>query len=490
MTGDGATAEETSAPAAAQLAQEIKRLRKAADLSQPELAGMIGYTRQYVSMAERAGKNIPSQELIKALDKALAADGALITLRQCAKAEQAALRQDMTAAERPSGPTGLPIIDAESATVVKSHQQDADDERNPVNRRSFLTASGAAAFDTVLASRTRVLQALEIVTSDQADTLGIATDCLNELISHYSEKLSVSPLAETYGDLLNVRSYAGRLLERRGASARQRSDLVAAAGQLSNLLAVATSYMGDHESALIWCVDAERRSYESGYRDIAGWAALTRTTMAYYQGRTSRSVELAIDGQEAAPTGTVVHAKLAAHEMRARAMLGDAEGMMQAKRRATKAIAELPSNVTTTGSFSISLSEDPPYTATSLLLLNRFHEAASATRSVIQAAYPAGTHNRSRQSSNYARTLLILGLAEAGLGHVDEATAAGRAALDSSGLVWPTLVLAGKLDQALIRHHKNASEVADYHALYLDMASRASSELGPPRSTLASKEKE
>lgn len=54
------------AQASTHLAREIKRLRKDADLSQPELAGLIGYTRQYVSMAERVGKNIPSQGLIKA----------------------------------------------------------------------------------------------------------------------------------------------------------------------------------------------------------------------------------------------------------------------------------------------------------------------------------------------------------------------------------------------------------------------------------------
>ncbi|TCO46444.1 helix-turn-helix transcriptional regulator [Actinocrispum wychmicini] len=485
MTADGATADS----AAAQLAQEIKRLRKAADLSQPELAGMIGYTRQYVSMAERAGKNVPSQELIKALDKALAANGALIALRQNAKVEQAALRQDMTAMERPTGPVASPTVDAGSATTMSSGNS-ARVERNPVNRRSFLAVGGAAAFGTALSSQTRVLQALEIVTSGHADTLGVAIDCLNELISHYSEKLSVAPLAETYGDLLNVRSYAGGLLDRPGTSAPQRSDLTFAAGRLSNLLAVATSYMGDHESALVWCVDAERRGDESGSRDIAGWAALTRATMAYYQGRTSRSVELVVQGQAVAPMGTVARAKLAAHEMRARAMLGDTEGMTHAKRRATNAIADLPTNVATTGAFSIALAEDPPYTATSLLLLNRFQEAASATRSVINAAYPTSTHNRNRQSSSYARTLLILGLAEAGLGHIDEAAVAGRTALDSSGLVWPTLVLAGKLDQALIRGHKDAAEVVGYHDLYLDMTDRASSELRHHCSHLAPKEKE
>jgi hypothetical protein len=366
--------------------------------------------------------------------------------------------------------------------------EDASNERHSVKRRSFLTASGVAALALDPASA-RVLQALEIVTSDHADSLTIATDCLNELISHYSEKLSVSPPTDMYGDLLNVRSYAGTLLQRLRSPTRHRPDLIVAAGWLSNLLAVATSYLGDHGSALIWCVDAERRSDESGYPDIAGWAALTRAVIAYYQGRAGRSIELASNGQTVAPVGTVAHAKLAAQEMRARAMLGDAEGMAQAKRRATKAIAGLPSDVATTGVFSIALSEDPPYTATSLLLVKRFREAASATEDVIQAAYPTASHNRNRQSSNYARTLLILGLAEAGLGHVDEAVAAGRAALNSTAAVWPTVVLAGKLDQALMRDHKDAAEVVEYHARYLDVAGRAASEFQHAGSVVAARER-
>jgi hypothetical protein len=289
-----------------------------------------------------------------------------------------------------------------------------------------------------------------------------------------------------YDDLLNVRSYAGALVRR--ATSGMRSDLLVAAGWLSNLLAVASGYMGDHGSALVWCVDAERRSSESGHPALAGWAVLARSMMAYYQGRAVRSIELAGRGQAVAPSGTVVHAKLAAQEMRARAMLGDAEGMAQAKLRATRAIAELPSEAPTTGVFSIALSEEPPYTATSLLLVNRFREAASVTRSVIENAYPTGAQNRNRQSSSYARTLLILALAEAGLGGVDEAAATGRVALDSTGLVWPTLVLAGKLDQVLMRNNGDATAAAEYHALYSDMAHRASSGSQHGVSTLAVRE--
>ncbi|WP_433270751.1 helix-turn-helix transcriptional regulator [Actinosynnema sp. CS-041913] len=82
-----------TAPAAVRLAQEIKRLRDAAGLSQPHLAVQIGYTRQYVSFAERVGSNLPSRELVNALDRVLGASGALISLRDQAQREQRAVRR-------------------------------------------------------------------------------------------------------------------------------------------------------------------------------------------------------------------------------------------------------------------------------------------------------------------------------------------------------------------------------------------------------------
>lgn len=65
-----------------QLAAEIRNRRKAAGSSQPQLAALIGYTRQYVSLAERPKRGLPSAELVRAIDDALGAGGALVTLRQ------------------------------------------------------------------------------------------------------------------------------------------------------------------------------------------------------------------------------------------------------------------------------------------------------------------------------------------------------------------------------------------------------------------------
>ncbi|CCH29322.1 helix-turn-helix transcriptional regulator [Actinosynnema sp. NPDC047251] len=89
-------------PEAARLARTIKALREEAGLSQPKLGAAIGYTRQYVSLAERLGQNLPSFELVKSIDNVLRADGALIALRQLAKRERQALRAGSTATSEPA----------------------------------------------------------------------------------------------------------------------------------------------------------------------------------------------------------------------------------------------------------------------------------------------------------------------------------------------------------------------------------------------------
>ncbi len=49
--------------------------------------------------------------------------------------------------------------------------------------------------------------------------------------------------------------------------------------------------------------------------------------------------------------------------------------------------------------------------------------------------------------------------------------AAGTTALECGRLVWPTLVLAGKLDQSLARF-PGAASATDFHARYLDAGTR------------------
>jgi hypothetical protein len=149
----------------------------------------------------------------------------------------------------------------------------------------------------------------------------------------------VAPSAAVYGELLSARSFAGTLLGR--SAARQRPDLTVTAGWLSSLLAISAADLGEHAAAIIWCTDTERHGRDAAYRELLGWAALTRSLIAWYQGDPLASAAAARRGQADGQPGSVAHAKLAAQEMRCRAMLGDAAGMTDARHRAAAAMAQL-----------------------------------------------------------------------------------------------------------------------------------------------------
>ncbi len=332
-------------------------------------------------------------------------------------------------------------------------------------RRTFLqrgfTAAAASALGTN--QELRVIQALNIV---GADHLGSVVVSLGELVDHYTQTIGALPPAEVYDELLTVRSYAHGLLTHAG-QARQRTDIVLATGWLSHLLGVAACDMGEHAAARVWCADAERHSRDAGHPELEAWAELTKAMIAWYQGQPRQSAELSARGQAVAGRGTVVHAKLASQEMRSAAMAGDVDGMTRARSRATEAIAALPGDVPTSGARSIALSDDPPYTATSLLYVGRYREAVTATTRVIATVYRPEALQRGEHPSGYARSLLILGLAQAALGSLDEALAAGHTALLGRRPAWPTMVLADKLDKVLAGQYPRAQQTVEYRSRYL-----------------------
>ncbi|MEV0230898.1 hypothetical protein [Nonomuraea sp. NPDC050786] len=333
-----------------------------------------------------------------------------------------------------------------------------------VLRRTFLKHGITAAAMPVLQAHEnhRIIQALDAIASDR---LTCIVDSLGELIDHYALTICALPPADMYDELLMVRSYASGILDRTGR-VPWRKELILATGWISHLLAVAASDMGEHAAARVWCADAERRSREVGHPELAAWSSLTKAMIAWYQGQPRQSAMLSAQGRQTVTPGTVVYAKLASQEMRAAAMAGDVDRMTRARHSARQAIAALPSGAPSTGAFSIALAEDPPYTATSLLFVGRYQEAVTATNQVIQTVYQPEARQRGEHPSGYARSLLILALAQAALGQLDESVAAGHAALSGNRPAWPTMVLAGKLDKVLTKDFADTRQTTEYHARY------------------------
>ena len=92
------------------LAREIRLRRTLSGLNQAALARKVGYSVEYVSRAQRPNKGLPSGDLVLAIDRAVAADGALVALHADAVAEQHA--------RRPSRPTRSAAADVVTSAVV------------------------------------------------------------------------------------------------------------------------------------------------------------------------------------------------------------------------------------------------------------------------------------------------------------------------------------------------------------------------------------
>ncbi len=469
------------------LGRQLARYRQAAGLTQHQLAPHTHYGRSTVANVEVGRQNVPRGFWERA-DTALGAGGKLTAQydelvalvrqqrRDIAEAEaarRAASKDDGTGGTRRDlAAVELAVVAPGSITVYPVAFGEQEVSPVPTRREVFgylgagLTAVGLGQITTKWpAELPRVVQALEA--TREADGYNSATlENLSTVIDHYKRTFRSTPPAGLYDEILGVRIHTGLLLNNAGA-ANSRPDLMVAAGWLSNLLALVTHDLDDRAASLVWCADVERCAGETRHPELAGWAAQTRVLMSFYDGQANEAIMHAQRGQQLAPLCTVAHAKLLAQEMRAWALLGNADKVTTTRRRAEKAITRLPDNAPTQGTFSISLADDPPYTATSLLLLGRYQEAAEAAWRVIAAFYGRAGDGRGAHPSGFARTYLVLALALAGLGKLDEAYAAGSVALEAPRLVWSVAVLARKLDRILMRDFADTAEAQEYHERYV-----------------------
>jgi transcriptional regulator with XRE-family HTH domain len=288
---------------AARLAHEIRRRRIIAGLSQPQLAQMVGYTRQYVSLAERASRNLPSQELVRGLDSALGADGALVSLRAQAKDEQ----RDKRVRVR-SGGAGEAVGDA------GPHPDPLDG----FSRASAEARSTLPGISDVVAR----------VTSSETS---------NELIEQY-DRATVS-LAESHTQvpapdiLREVLALHGRIqmLLRGQLRLSQQRELYRIE---SDLLAHACLLLGDlprNDVAEAYGLASLAYSREAGVCQAFGRSALSKTYR--WQKRWVESADIARQGFMQCPD-LPVRAQLASQEANAAALLGDSRRAGEALARA------------------------------------------------------------------------------------------------------------------------------------------------------------
>src|SRR6266508_1612880 len=318
----------------------------------------------------------------------------------------------------------------------------------------------------------RVLDAMQDTGASASRLAAGDVEQLEQAAAHYAAVFRRTLPETLYPEVLAVRLHVGELL---GGSLTlsQHRDLLVTAGWLSNVLGLLCFDLGDHLAAGAWCTDVEQRAEDASHLELAAWGAQTRVLMAFYGGRAREAVTCAQKGQTLAPLGTVAHTKLVAQEMRAWAQLRDVREVDSARRRAKQAIAKLPAGAPAQGAFSISRAGDPPYTATSLMLLGQFQEAEAIMRQVIASHYGVGGRGGpGEHPAGFALAHLRLAWALAGLGRLDEAHSAGSMALAAPRPVRSVVVLAGELDRALTRSFRDTPQARDFHERYVTVARR------------------
>ncbi|MFT7837712.1 helix-turn-helix transcriptional regulator [Saccharothrix sp. BKS2] len=264
---------DTAEPAGVRLAREIRRRRTAAGLSQPQLARRVGYTRQYVSLAERADHNLPSTEIVKALDHALHADGALTTLREQGKREKERQRRQSADTKAPDNPgTHAPTRPALSR-FTETHLDDA-------------------------------LRHL----GEQWHLL-VKTDNL------FGPRFAIRSVCE-HIDLIN--GIAGTV---RGAARR---EVVGLAARYAESAAWLHEDAGEASHALHWTDRAMEWSYESGDRAMLAWTLFRRSQQATTGGDPARTIGMAeAAGRDTTALSNPMRAAITQQEAQGYALDGD-----------------------------------------------------------------------------------------------------------------------------------------------------------------------
>ncbi|MEU6587257.1 helix-turn-helix transcriptional regulator [Nocardia sp. NPDC046763] len=253
-----------------QLAREIARLRLATGLSQRKLAAKIGYSRQYVSMAEWEDSILPSPELVAAIDTGLDANGALVAIRAQAGTAQARRR------------------------AIKSTRSTDTQAGHSTAARGGPVAAGNALDDPIaVLERVHQLSRLidpEIVRSLQLNTVATVEDY--ESLDHSR----VVPL------LTKQRAWIDELTDQ-CSHPHQRQQLYEVAAETSGLLGYIAVGRGDFPLARAYCVEAFTLGDSANDANLRAWARGLQSFCEYYAGQFTDALRYAEDGVAQAQSG-------------------------------------------------------------------------------------------------------------------------------------------------------------------------------------------
>ncbi|WP_327148683.1 helix-turn-helix domain-containing protein [Nocardia sp. NBC_01329] len=266
MTGRSVPPDGEAAAIADRLAREIKQHRLDAGMSQRVLAGKIGYSRQYVSMAEWADGNLPSRELVAAIDSVVGAVGSLNRLRSVASDTQRAIR---------------------STT------------RRLVNSPSSQEVTGAGDIHSIRSGDSQnTSELLEVLGRIQRLSRSVDPEVVTGLAAHIHqviESYETVDAAKLVGGFVNQRRWIEALLEDCGNTG-QRQQLFETAAQTSGLLGFIYVGSGEFTLARAYSSEAFQLSGLAESPNTQAWARGMQSYCEYYAGRYDEALGFARDG--------------------------------------------------------------------------------------------------------------------------------------------------------------------------------------------------
>ncbi|MGQ0776938.1 MAG: helix-turn-helix domain-containing protein [Pseudonocardiales bacterium] len=463
MTEDRSTKEPEWMGLARQLAGEIRRRRRDAGWSQPRLAAQIGYTKQYVSLAERPERGLPSAALVQAIDDALNAAGTLVALHDQADTARKACR--------PATPPRTMAPEDTTTDATTGQGPDPAPERSEVKtaKRRELLATAAVApeiLNQILAEA--ATEAMEFTRQTGISAVGRGTlEHLELVLTDLHRSYSHEPPAELFGVARTYRRRVDELIRGNHTLAELR-ELYVYAGCLSELLACLAGDLGHPRTAHAYALDSYTHAGHAGHGELQGWATDAMTTIATYAGRPDQSAQAAMQGITHVPLDHPLGIQLRVKAARAYARLGNREKFEALFTEARRLHDRMPSQAPirfgldtgTTADYAIAA-----YPAQAYRWLDDFPTAkthSEAALAVHESAPPGGS-----SPGKEAMARLVLAIALTHLGTPDEAVALGNAAL-ASPISTATFVQAHARDlhTTLMTRYPTLPCARDFHEQY------------------------
>ncbi|MEV0593172.1 hypothetical protein [Nonomuraea cavernae] len=340
----------------------------------------------------------------------------------------------------------------------KGGQQLSREEGDPTNRRDALKLGLATTLAQVLGEAAD--EAMEFTRRANTSAVGRSTldhlqTVVHDLAGGYSRRAPA--------DLFTVARLYRRKIDQLLAGPRtlkEGRELFVLAGWLSEILAWLSHDLGDALTARAYAVDCFEHADQAGHDELCGWAADAMASIALHADRPGRAVSAAMRGLSRVPTNHPLAVRLHAQASRGQARLGNHDGFEEHFAKADRLWNALPGR---TPSRPDGIETGPlatyamtAYTASSYIWLGEYELARRHAESAVKAHENVPDGKRSPSREAIAR--LDLGIALANLGAVDEAVAAGMAALDSPRVVASVRTRAADLDLVLAATHPQAGD--------------------------------